>query len=210
MLIFFCQPKNCGGRETHYIQEKRLSFLLSRFSAGFYATVFAYERLTVETFGVESRGFSFQRCYRILREDTVVSEACAVWALVDIQQRRPIRVSEYKPGFSYGEMLTFDIPPRIVFPSGSSLQQAGQHTVGYGEADQNMHLNNTRYSDMLCNALDLTKKRICRMSFNFINEARLADTISIYSVHHGEDDFFRTFRSDGKVNVEAQIKLGDI
>ncbi len=190
--------------------ERGLAFLLSRFSAGFYATVYPYDNLIAETWGVESRGFSFQRCYRIWRGESIVAEAVAIWALVDIQNRRPVRVSEYTPGFDYEEMLTLDTPSRIVFPTASPLRLVGEHTVSYGETDQNMHMNNTRYSDMLCDAVDMKGQRIYRMSFNFLNEARLGETVNIYAAHQKEDDFFRTVRTDGKVNVEAQITFGEI
>ena len=191
-------------------EEHGLAFLLSRFSAGFYATVFAYDNLVAETWGVESRGFSFHRCYRLWRGDTVVAEACAVWALVDVENHRPVRVSEYRPGFEYDEMLTLDTPPRIVFPSEPPLRLVREHTVTYGETDMNMHMNNTRYPDMLCDAAQMQSKRIYRMSLNFLNDAKLGETVNIYSTHHGESDYFRTIRADGKVNVEAQIIFGDI
>lgn len=204
------QCRNMGPSLESLRSEQGLAFLLSRFSAGFYTTVYPYEKLTVETWGVESRGFSFNRCYRILRGETVVAEAVAIWALVHIESRRPVRVSEYKPGFDYDEMLTLDTPPRIVFPAAAPLRLVGEHTVSYGETDQNMHMNNTRYSDMLCDSLDLVGNRIYRMSLNFLNEARLGETVNIYAVHHGESDFFRTVRSDGKTGIEAQMIVGEI
>ena len=184
--------------------------MLSRFSAGFYTTVYPYDAIVAETWGVESRGFSFHRCYRLWRGDSVIAEAVAVWALVDIEGRRPVRVTEYHPGFDYDEMLALDTPPRIVFPSAIPLHLSGEHCVSYGETDRNMHLNNTRYSDMLCDTLDMKDQRIYRMSFNFLNEAKLGETVKIYSAHHGESDYFRTVREDGKTNVEAQIVLGEI
>lgn len=204
------QCKKFGPSLESLRSENGLAFLLSRFSAGFYTTVYAYDNIIAETWGVESRGFSFHRCYRLWRGDTVVAEATAVWALVDIESRRPVRVSEYKPGFDYDEMLTLDTPPRIVFPASPSLRLVREHTVTYGETDQNMHMNNTKYSDMLCDTVDMKGKRIYRMSFNFLNEAKLGESVNIYAVHHGENDYFRTVRSDGKVNVEAQITFGEI
>ena len=204
------QCNACGPSLKSLQEEHGCTFLLSRFSAGFYATVFPYDELNVETWGVESRGFSFFRCYRIWRQEAVVAEAVAVWALVDIASRRPIRVSEYRPGFEYDEMLTLDTPPRIVFPAGADTRLVGEHTVGYGEVDQNKHLNNTRYPDMLANTLDMQEKRIYRMSLNFLNEARLGETVNIYTLQQGENNYFRTVRSDGKVNLEAQLVLGEI
>lgn len=190
--------------------EKGLAFLLSRFSAGFYTTVYAYDTIIAETWGTESRGFSFNRCYRLWRGNSVIAEAVAVWALVDIASRRPVRVTDYKPGFDYDEMLTVDVPSRIVFPSTAPLRLVGEHSVSYGETDRNMHLNNTRYSDMLCDTVEMKNRRIYRMTLNFMNEARLGESVNIYSVHHGENDYFRTVREDGKTNVEAQITFGEI
>ena len=204
------QCRTMGPSLESLREEKGLAFLLSRFSAGFYTTVFPYDKIIAETWGVESRGFSFQRCYRLWRGDDVVAEAVAVWALVDIQNRHPIRVSEYTPGFTYDEMLTLDTPSRIVFPTSPALRFVGEHTVSYGETDQNMHMNNTRYSDMLCGSVDMKDKRIYRMSLSFLNEARLGETVNIYATQNGESTYFRTLRTDGKVNVEAQIVFGEI
>ena len=204
------QCRSFGPTLESLKEEKGWTFLLSRFSAGFYDAIFPYDELKVETWGVESRGFSFLRCYRIWRGDAVVTEATAVWALVDIESRRPVRVTEYHPGFGYDEMLTLDTPARIVFPAATPVRLVGEHTIGYGEIDRNMHLNNTRYSDMLCNTLDMKDKRIYRMSLNFLNEARLGDTVNIYAAQQGENTYFRSLRSDGKVNVEAQLVLGEI
>lgn len=207
-----CANAQCRtlGPSNEKLREDGFAFLLSRFSAGLYAPVYAYEKLTVESWGVESRGFSFNRCYRILRGEEVVAEATSVWALVDISSRHPIKVSEYHPNFTYDPMLTLDGPARITFPSGVSLRLVGEHTVTYGETDQNMHMNNTKYPDMLCSQLDMKGKRIYRISMNFMNEAPLGETVNVYSLHHNESDLFRTIRADGKTNIEAQVILGDI
>ncbi len=181
--------------------------MLSRFSAGFYETIHPYDSLITESWGVESKGFSFYRCYRILREEEVVAEATSVWALVDIASRRPIRVSEYQPGFTYDEMLSLEVPPRIVFPPNVPPRLVKEHVISYGETDQNMHMNNTRYVDMLCDCLPMENKRVLRFSINFMNEAKYGDTVNIYALEQRDDYLFRTVRSDGKTNVEAQLTL---
>jgi acyl-ACP thioesterase len=186
------------------------AFLVSRFSAGFYTKISAYERIEVQTWGCESRGFSFNRCYRVLREGEIVAEASSVWALIDIETRHPLRVTEFAPGFTTEEMLALDVPPRIVFPKNETLRIVGDHTVSYGELDVNMHMNNTRYTDMLCDKIDMTDKRIYRLSINFINEAKYRDSVNIYTATQRDDIYFKTVRTDGKTNVEAQITLGDL
>ena len=208
-----CANRQCRalGPSNEALREKDgLAFLLSRFSAGFYESVSAYETLSVQTWAVESRGFSFQRSFRILRKDTIVAEASTVWGLVSIDTRRPVRVTEYHPNFGCGEALTLDVPSRIVYPPSADLRLMGEHTVLYGETDLNRHLNNTHYPDMLCDYLPMDGKRIYRISLNFLNEARLGESIGVYSIAHGDENFFRTVRPDGKTNVEAQLTLGEI
>ncbi len=207
-----CANSQCRhfGPSNESLREEGRAFLLSRFSAGFYATVFPYDTLAVESWGVESKGFSFNRCYRILRGEEVVAEATSVWALVDIASRRPIRTTEYHPGFSFDPMLSLEVPSRIVFPQNSQPRLVKEHVVSYGETDQNMHLNNTRYVDMLCDCLPMENKRVLRLSINFMNEAKYGDTVNIYALPHQDETLFRTVRSDGKINVEAQLTLTNI
>ena len=207
-----CANAQCRnmGPSNESLREEGKAFLLSRFAAGFYATVNAYDALTTESWGVESKGFSFYRCYRILRGSEVVAEATSVWALVDIASRRPVRVSEYRPGFEYDEMLSLELPTRIVFPQSTSPRLVKEHVVTYGETDQNKHMNNTRYVDMLCDCLPMEGKRVSRLSINFLSEAKYGDTVNIYALTQKDDTLFRTVRSDGKTNIEAHVTLCDV
>lgn len=215
-VLMRCMQECANGQCRHFgpsneaLRDEGKAFLLSRFSAGFYETVYPYDSLTIESWGVESKGFSFYRCYRILREDEVVAEATSVWALVDIASRRPIRVSEYQPGFTYDEMLSLEMPSRIVFPQNTPPRLVKEHVISYGETDQNMHMNNTRYVDMLCDCLPMANKRVLRLSINFMNEAKYGDTVNIYALEQRDDFLFRTVRADGKTNIEAHLTLCDI
>ncbi len=198
------------GTSTDALRNSGRAFVLSRFSVSFYESVSVYEVLTVQTWACESRGFSFERCYRVLRGDTIVAEATSVWALIDIKTRRPIRVSSFEIDLAPEDILALDVPPRVICPAGDSMHLRGEHTVSYRELDSNIHMNNTYYSDMLCDTLNMQGKRICRMSINFLNEAKHHDSLNIYSAEVKDDIYFKTVRSDGKTNVEAQLMLTKI
>ena len=208
-----CANAQCRhmGPSNELLRDEGKAFLLSRFAAGFYATVHPYDTLQVESWGVESKGFSFYRCYRILRGSEVVAEATSVWALVDVASRRPIRVSEYHPGFAYDEMLTLELPTRIVFPQSTAPRLVKEHAVTYGETDQNRHMNNTRYPDMYSNFLPLDGKRIRTISITYQNEAPMGERLRVYrSVGPDGCYYIRTVREDGKINTEAEIVICDI
>ena len=201
--------RECGS-STDALRKSGRAFILSRFSVSFYESVGLYDEIEAQTWATESRGFSFGRCYRILRDNTVVAEATSVWALIDIESKHPLRVSSFETDLYPEDMLALDVPPRIICPASELMHLRGEHTVSYRELDSNVHMNNTYYSDMLCDTMDMRGKRILRMSINFITEARLHDTITIYTAEKKDDIFFKTVRPDGKTNIEAQLMLCEI
>ena len=201
--------RECGN-STNALRKGGRAFLLSRFSVSFYESVGLYDEIEAQTWATESRGYSFGRCYRVLKEDTIVAEATSVWALIDIESRHPLRVSSFETNLFPEDMLALDVPPRVICPPDDLMHLRGEHTVSYRELDSNVHMNNTYYSDMLCNMMDMRGKRILRMSINFITEARLHDTITIYTAEKKDDIFFKTVRPDGKTNIEAQLMLCEI
>ena len=88
--------------------------------------------------------------------------------------------------------------------------KVGEFVVRYADVDQNRHMNNTRYPDMYSNFLPLEGKRIKSMSIAYLNEAPLGDILTVQMAESGGLFYFRTLRSDGKINSEAEIELTDI
>jgi acyl-ACP thioesterase len=180
-------------------------FVLSRIGVVLHTPIRAYEQLHAETWAVPSRGFSFFRCHRLLRGEDVICEATSVWALLDVATRRPLRVTEYKQTFDNVETPDLVLPDRIRM-SRDGLQSVGKYTVRYADTDQNQHMNNTAYPDMLCGFLDLHGKYINRFSINYFQEAPLGTRLeAFYEAGEEGQHLFRTVREDGETNVEASL-----
>ncbi|MBP3437653.1 MAG: hypothetical protein J6K61_07105 [Clostridia bacterium] len=197
------------GPTLEELREKGTAFLLSRFSLSLSRAVLPYEKLRIETFTTESRGYSFNRVALVFSEEGQVGEASSVWAMVDIESRRPIRVADSGCFFPPEDYQT-PPPSRIIFPADMEFDAPISHRVGYGECDLNMHMNNTRYANMLCDLLSMEGKYVSEFHIHYLNEAKYKDTLSLLHMKVGEKDLFRTLRSDGKVNVEASMVLSNI
>ena len=185
-------------------------FVLSRIGISLSSPIRAYETLHSETWAVPSRGYSFLRCHRLLRGDEVICEASSVWALLNLEDKRPLRTDAYHPNFDTEPSDTFTMPDRIRI-NADGLCEVGQHTVRYADADRNHHMNNTVYADMLCGFLDLYGKYVSRLSINYFHEAPLGARLSV--LHECDESglhLFRTLREDGETNVEAAFSLSDI
>jgi len=196
-----------NGMSYDVLKERKRAFILSRIKIEFTESPRAYEPLTAITFPCNSRGYSFLRCYKLKKDGITIGRAVSVWALVDTETHALVRVNDFDLGLETYDPL--DIPlSRIVMPA--DLSVIGEYKVNYGDTDQNMHMNNTRYPDMYSNFLPMNKKRIETITISYQNEAKLGESLKVM---RGECDglyYFRTVCESGKINTEAEIKLSDI
>ena len=182
-------------------------FIISKIKMEVLKPLRAFAPLTAITYPCESRGYSFIRCYEILQDGVSVAKAISVWALIDTENKSLVRVNEFDlnlPTYTPNELLI----GHIKMPS--ELVDVGGYGVHYGDVDQNRHMNNTKYPDMYSNYLPLDGKMIKSITISYNNEATIGDKLRVSRAQIGDTFFFRTTRSDGKVNSEAQIELMDI
>ena len=203
------QLETCGPSDAEMRAEGQF-FVLSRLGMALSSPIRAYETLTAETWAAPSRGFSFLRCHRLLRGDEVICEACSVWALLSMKDRRPLRVDAYHPNYDEEPLSAFGMPDRVRVDA-EGLCEVGRHTVRYADTDRNEHMNNTVYADMLAGFLDLHGKYVSRLSINYFHEAPIGMELSVLHEQTNEGlHLFRTLREDGETNVEAAFTLSDL
>ena len=196
-----------NGMSYDNLKAMNRAFILSKITIEFNETIRAYEPLTATTFPCNSRGYTFLRCYKLEKDGRTVGRAVAAWALIDTESRSLVKVNDFDLGLDTYDPL--DIPStRIVIPS--DIKTVGTYNVTYADTDQNNHMNNTRYPDMYSNFLPLSGKRIERITISYMNEAPTMDSLTVQRAEACGCYYFRTIRSDGKVNSEAEIKLTDI
>ncbi len=210
LLRYMQDACNCQMRAQKPSYEELIemgySFVLSRIGLSIYAPLYAYDRITVETWAVASRGVIYNRCYRVLRDGEIVAEATTAWALVGVEDKKLHRVGEVQLNYSEDEPLELDLPARFRIPAEVELSLRGERTILYPDVDQNKHLNNTRYPDLFCAFFpEITRSRVISAMISFAKEAPLGETIKIYC---GEDDgmnYVRSVLPDGSVNAEAEF-----
>ncbi len=189
------------------LKDARRAFILARIKMEFTETIRAYDHLIGVTFPCQSRGYSFLRCYQLLKEGHVVGRAASVWALIDTESHALVKVNDFELGLELFPPLELTLS-RFSLPDG--MVEVGKYRVNYECVDQNNHMNNTRYPDMYSNFLDLDGKRIAEITINYNKEAPFGDTLTVFYAKSGEYHYFKTVRSDGLINSEAEIRLVEI
>lgn len=181
------------------------AFVLSRCAVDLLLPLKAQDEISVETWLTDARGYGFSRNSVLYLGERVAARMSALWGIIDIPTRKPLRADEIKLGFGTDEMsLDVTTPLRFRIPTEPSLTLLGRHKVVYSDCDENLHLNNTRYAAVFCNLLsDMRGKRATGFSINYRVEARLGSEFDVYSAKSGSGYYFRTIFSDGTVGTEA-------
>lgn len=188
--------------------EHSLAFLLSKTKIAIYAPLYFPERITVETFTAESRAFGFNRFYRILRGDELIAAADTTWALLDLNSRKLCRADSFDFGFEHEPAIDIGLPTRFRIGRTEDMTFVGERRIVYSDLDYNMHMNNTRYADMLCDFIPIEDvPRIKGISISYLNEASFGSILCVYRSDGDSKYGFRAVRNDGNVCVEAEILL---
>lgn len=216
MMRYMQDAANCQmeGEKPSYneLLEQGKAFVLSRLRMSMYHPLYNHDKIEVQSWACESSGASFNRCYCVKKDGVIVAEATSVWALLDVANHRLCRVSDFENGYSMDDMLQLDMPARFRIPQEIGLSLVGERCVEYQDVDMNRHINNTRYPDILCGYLPTMEgMRVIKLEINYISEAPLGEALKIYMGSAGDGTYyFRTVRSSGKTNVEAEIMLEEI
>ena len=207
----FCQMET-DGPSYDELFERGLAFVLSRIRILFFEPVATHDNVTVTTWSCGGHAASFIRCYGMEKDGVEIARGKSIWALYDFREGKLKRYSDVETRYGMDEEADVDIPRRPEFASDPVL--LGAKRVMYTDVDQNRHMNNTRYADMLWNFLpDHENKRITSLDISYLNEAPLGCELEIYGAPSADGDgfAFKTFRKeDGKVNVLAKITYTEL
>ena len=207
LLVYMQETSNAhldstGHNLDRLRDEHSLAFLLSKTKIALYAPLYAHEQIRVETFTAESRAFGFNRYYRILRGDEVVAAADTTWALIDLNSRQLCKADAFDFGFEHEPSLDIGLPHT------GELELLGERRIVYSDLDYNMHMNNTRYADMLCDFMPLEDvPAIKGMSLSYLHEAAFGDVIKIYAKKSDGRYSFRTVNQNGVTCLEAEVLI---
>ena len=193
------------------LRQEGKAFILSKLNMSVYQPIYGYDIITAETWPCESKGVSFNRCSRILRDGNIVAELSSVWALVDINTRKLLRVTDLDWDVTTEPPLELDYPARIRIPKDIQLALVGERLILYSDLDLNEHMNNTNYPDMLCDYLpSMIGKRVISISISYASELHNGESVKMYV---GENDgvyYIRVIKENGTVGAEAEIVLDEI
>ena len=185
-------------------------FLLSKSSVRFLKPAEYLMNCTLRTWEHKLQGVQFIRHYSLDDEN---GEPCiqsvSSWFLADPVNRKVIRPSEY-----VHDVLTCDEPVAAELRRLrlSDFPKVAEHTVLLTELDNNQHMNNRFYGDLLVNyaPAPLFGLPLVSADVAYVHEAYLGETIHIHAAQTAEDTYAMYGELTGGkrcFDAQAQVKL---
>lgn len=189
--------------------EQGVGFILSRISIEIGEPLYAYENIEVETFTCAPRTFTFPRGFRVLREGKEVARAMSQWALVRLADHSLVRAADATDIMIFGDEqeLVMTQPLRFRVPQELDFATVGTRRIVYADIDYNMHMNNTKYPDMLCDFLpDPLGTRVVGLTLSYCHEAAYGDTLTVERADAGDGTYYFRTHSGNTLCLEAMLK----
>jgi len=200
------------GVTTQRYEETHTAFLLAKLCAQSYRDIPAGKEVLVSTMpSAPVRAVYHRRTTFTLEDGTLAAAIDARWVLVDTRTRRILRKTPPELG------LALEVPPvpeqelpvQIVKPQGE-LAFLGEEKALYSRCDQNRHLNNTRYADILCDCLpperfEAGPVRELRISYH--REVPMGGTLGLWSRQTGPEEYYFLGRSGEQDCFEATVSF---
>lgn len=217
MYMQECANRQCRAIELdldEIHQRDGIGFIMSRIQVSIDAPLPPYIRIWVNTWCPPSRSYSFNRCFEIEYDGKVYARASSEWALVNLRERTFIKSEDFPAAalFPADEMIDkSELPRRVRITSSAQLCEVGRREVRYSDLDYNMHMNNTKYPDMLCDYVpNMLGKFVSGFSLSYLHEAAYGDVLTIYRAPSDNGYLFRVINQDGKTCMEAELYLKDM
>lgn len=197
-----------SGKTLDDIRDKDgVGFILSRIAFDVLRPLAAFEKIRVETFTCEAHGYTFPRGFAVLCGEELVARCHSLWALVRVNDKSLVGCAEFPLSFGDEPEIKTDTPVRFRAPRTLSFERVGERRITYADLDYNMHMNNTKYPDMVCDFLpDPAHARVVGMSLAYHREAAFGDTVTVERADAGDGTYYFRTKKDDAVCLEAMVK----
>ena len=167
-------------------------------------------RFKIETHVAAYSRISTQRDFVAFDDEGKIAEVSSEWLIINMENRRPVFISEYVPQLSE-VCITEGALPKFKHLRQSKAEVAAQYQrrIMYSDIDINRHLYSMRYLQMALDSFDinsLTKSSIKEIDVNFISEVLCGETVDV--VRRSEDGVHQVeMQRDGSAVFRAEISL---
>ena len=167
------------------------------------------EELTVRTWHRGAHGAMMYRDYDILSGGEPVGESVSGWVLAQQDSRRLLRLGAVgeMAANQGGELCKAVTLAKLRRPE--DLRLLERRPMHYSDADLNGHVNNTRYADFACDAVELDKlppeQFLAEMQIGYLAECRPGEILDLEAGSIDSGCYVHGLDQNGKTRFETAM-----
>ena len=168
------------------MKSKGLAWVIVKTKLDVLLPLHSSERIKIETLPHPKGLVDYTRDYFIYNQNGELAvKGSSQWVLIDFVERKITRTTVEFPGefvdkFAYENRRFEKIAP-------FTCEQSTSYNVSVLDLDHNGHVNNIRYADMMLLVDGIAENKLVKtLSICFSNEAKLGDTVTLYSKKEGD------------------------
>ena len=172
------------------------------------------DEITIRTWHRGDKAAMMYRDYDILVDGKPVGESVSGWVLANIETRKLIRLSTVREleGTGGGELCKSRMLNKLHCPD--HLRQVERRKMRYSDTDINGHVNNIRYADFACDAIDMDRleqdRFLSEMQIGYLAECRAGEVLTLESGEQADGLYIRGVDEGGKARFEAELRFGQV
>ena len=200
-----------GGANPQMIAKYRHCWMLARTQFTLTRPLRLHDALELKTWHRGGDGAVMYRDTDLLVDGKQVGEALASWVLADLDTRALARMSAFPElqGTDGGALNRATRLRPLRLPDG--LPEVERRTLHYSDLDANGHVNNTRYADLLCDALALHSAPagafVTELRLNYLKECHAGEVLTLKAGWQGKDGLVSGQGEGGEVRFTGALTL---
>ena len=213
-LLRYCQQIGAEDAEHYGITPElyastHTSYVLAKLALHITRTPRVEETITVQT-EPEALHRAVNRRFTTFCDAQGREEACvdSRWVLIDTDKRMILRKHPEQFDDQWAEDVPLELPMRLPRVAPEDCETLGTQTAAYSRCDMNGHLNNTRYADIVCDAVPWQvwdSAQISDFIISYHREVPRGESFTLRRARPAEDTFYFEGEREGKSAFEAQL-----
>lgn len=170
------------------------------------------DEVTIRTWHRGSHRATLYRDYDLYVGGRRVGEAVSAWVLADVETRKLIRLNRIREldGTEGGELAKEKLLSKLHRPA--DLTETEVRPMRYSDTDINGHVNNNRYADFVCDAMEMDAMEktafVSEMQIGYLAECRPGEVLSIQTAPAESGFYVYGLDKGGKTRFESSVIFG--
>lgn len=154
------------------------------------------------------------RDFDLLMDGKPIGEAVSVWVLADLDTHKLFRLGNVREfdDTSGGALCKEKLLPRLKVPVPLVPTQA--RALHYSDTDVNGHVNNVRYADFACDALEMQRlgqgRFVSSVQIGYLKECRAGETIRLSTGCANGTWYVQGDGEEGKPRFDAALTMSPL